>query len=550
MTPDDRAVAGPAASEVYALSDRATDAVAAADPLTATWAGIAGHDERWPDLSPAGHALRAQLARDLVAEARACPVAGPEEALAQRLLVEDLTEQVDRHEAGDHWRDLDSIASSFQGVHDVLGVMTDPDPVAARLSTVGEVLGGWRETLAEGVRSGVVVARRQVLAAIEQGRVWASPEGFEEVAGLPGCAGPAAEARAAYAATADWLATEYLPHAEPSDAVGPERYGREARRHLGTTIDPVATYEWGWSEIRRLRTELAEVCAQIAPGEPTAGAIDLLRTDPSRAAAGAAEFLSVMQERQDLALAQLGGTHFDLDDRIRAIEVRAAPPGGALAPRYSPPSEDFTRAGCVWYPLGDRTRFPLWEEVTTAHHEGVPGHHLQVGTQMALGDGVSRYHRTLVWKPGSGEGWALYAERLMGELGYLDRPDYVAGQLAASLFRACRIVIDLGLHLGFAVPHDAPFHPGATWTPELAEEVLRAEAFVEDGLARSEVVRYLGWPAQAISYKLGERAIVELRERRRAAAAAEGQAFDPVAFHRDVLHAGAIGLDLLADTVG
>ncbi len=216
-----------------------------------------------------------------------------------------------------------------------------------------------------------------------------------------------------------------------------------------------------------------------------------------------------------------------------------------LAPHYTPPSEDFSRPGCVWYPLGERTTFPLWEEVTTAHHEGFPGHHLQVGTQMALGDRLSRYHRTLVWKPGSGEGWALYAELLMSELGYLELPDFVVGQLAAELFRACRIVIDIGLHLGYSIPEDAEFHPGEHWSPALAREMLEEVAFVEPALASSEVTRYLGWPAQAISYKLGQRAIIDLRLQRRSAGR-----FDPVGFHSDVLRVGAVGLDLLAEVVG
>ncbi len=531
-------------SGIFECSDRATEAVADADPLTATYAGISGRDDRWPDLTPAGHAQRAELMESLRRDALSCRLDGPDEELAARVLIEDLDEHLERYAAGDHHRDLNSIASSFQSLHDVFGVMSDPAAVAARLSTLHEALRGWRETMAEGLTSGIVVARRQVETTIEQGRAWSGSEGFAEVASLDGCREPALAARAAYAEAADWLERDYLPYAEAEDAVGEGRYMREARSHLGTTIDASDTYAWGWSEVRRVQNELARVCDEIAPGDPMGAAIELLRTDPARAAGDSAEFLDLMLQRQLTALDQLAGKHFVVDDRIRSIEVSAAPPGGPLAPHYTPPSEDFSRPGCVWYPLGDRSTFPLWEEVTTAHHEGFPGHHLQVGTQMALGERSSRYHRTLVWKPGSGEGWALYAEALMGELGYLDRPEYVAGQLAAELFRACRIVIDIGLHLRYRIPEDAPFHAGERWSPELALTVLRDEAFVEEGLAASEVTRYLGWPAQAISYKLGERAITELRSQRQT----QGD-FDPSTFHADVLRVGAVGLDLLRDSV-
>lgn len=531
-------------SPIFELADRAVEAIADADPITATGVGIAGRDHLWTDLSPDGHAARRDLFASLRAEAAACPVEGPDETLAQRVMLDDLDERVERHEAGHHLHDLNNIASPFQAVHDVFALMSEPGAVATRLATMGGALAGYRTTLAEGAAHGDVASRRQVRAAIAQGRAWSGPDGFA-----------VESARRAYAEMADWLERDYLPVAAEADGVGADRYRREARWHLGTDIDAVQTYAWGWSELDRLAARLREVAEVIAPGEPLATAMEVLHTDPARCAGSAEEFLELMAERQQTALAQLAGTHFAVDDRIRAIEVNAAPSGGALAPYYTAPSEDFSRPGVVWYPLDARVTFPLWEEVTTAHHEGFPGHHLQVGTQMALGDRLSRYHRRLVWKPGSGEGWALYAEHLMGELGYLDRPDYEAGLLAAQVFRSCRIVIDIGLHLGLRIPTPADgnaigFHPGEAWTAELAVEMLQEWAFQSPAMARSEVVRYLGWPGQAITYKLGEKAILDLRAERQAAARPAGAApYDPVAFHSDVLGAGAVGLDLLAEVV-
>ncbi len=157
-----------------------------------------------------------------------------------------------------------------------------------------------------------------------------------------------------------------------------------------------------------------------------------------------------------------------------------------------------------------------------------------------MGDALSRFHRTIAWYPGSGEGWALYAEHLMGELGYLERPEYVVGLLSSQLTRACRVAIDIGIHLGLPIPDDVTFHPGESWNYDLAYELLTERALAYPEMASSEVTRYFGWPAQAISYKVGEQAILDLRAER----SALGH-FDPKAFHSDVLSVGSIGLDLM-----
>ena len=144
------------------------------------------------------------------------------------------------------------------------------------------------------------------------------------------------------------------------------------------------------------------------------------------------------------------------------------------------------------------------------------------------------------------EGWALYAERLMLELGYFERPDYVFGMLAKQLYRATRVVVDIGLHLGLTIPAGAPIWAGEAWSFELATEYLRTYGFRTPDQAVSETMRYLGWPGQAIAYKLGEREILSIRaeaERRR------GVAFDLKAFHDQIIGNGAMRLDLLREVV-
>jgi uncharacterized protein (DUF885 family) len=186
---------------------------------------------------------------------------------------------------------------------------------------------------------------------------------------------------------------------------------------------------------------------------------------------------------------------------------------------------------------------PLYGHITTAYHEGFPGHHLQCGIQVALADKLSRLHRLSVWYPGYGEGWALYSEDLMNELGYFEKPEYVLGMLAAQLFRACRVVIDIGSHLELPIPKDQTnFHPGEPWTFETAVEMLVKRGDETGDYARSEVTRYLGWPGQAISYKVGQRVIKELRDELKRT---KGAAFDLKDFHARVLNSGPVGLELL-----
>ncbi len=161
---------------------------------------------------------------------------------------------------------------------------------------------------------------------------------------------------------------------------------------------------------------------------------------------------------------------------------------------------------------------------------------------MGLADRLSRLHRMVVWYPGYGEGWALYAEQLMDELGFYEKADYVMGLLINQMHRACRVVIDIGSHLEYPIPADSGFHPGEPWSFDLAVEMLESRAFLEPAYARSEVVRYLGWPGQAISYKVGERVILDLRRELQR----RGD-FDLKAFHSRILGYGPLGLDHLRE---
>ncbi|HEU4895148.1 MAG TPA: DUF885 domain-containing protein, partial [Acidimicrobiia bacterium] len=284
--------------------------------------------------------------------------------------------------------------------------------------------------------------------------------------------------------------------------------------------------------------------SEIDPGLSISQVIELLETDPGRAASTRDEFVDFVAGIQHQAIAQLAGEHFDVPDELRVVTVNIAPPGGPLGAWYVGPSEDLERPGSIWYAPGERERLPYWQEVSTAYHEGFPGHHLQVGTAVMEREKLSRFHRIAIWYSGAGEGWALYAERLMDELGFFAKPEYRFGLLASQLFRSVRVVVDIGCHLGLVIPEHAPLHGGEIWSYERAVDYMDQVGLQARDVAESEVKRYLGWWGQAISYKVGEREILGMREQARLR-----PGFDQKEFHRKMLEAGAIRLDHLHDVM-
>ena len=239
---------------------------------------------------------------------------------------------------------------------------------------------------------------------------------------------------------------------------------------------------------------MERVADLIAPGQGIAGAVAALEDDPARSIEGIDNLLAWLQDLTDRTLDDLDGAHFDIPEPLRRIECCEAPPGSSEAIYYTAPSTDFSRPGRTWHPAHGRTRFPLWTEVTTAYHEGAPGHHLQIGLCMTFGDRLTRFQRLLGRYPGHSEGWALYAERLMEELGYLERPDYLLGMLSAQAFRAMRVVVDIGLHLQLEIPRTEPYAPGRVWDWDLALPFVNRYIGRDAAFATSELVRYCGMP--------------------------------------------------------
>ena len=553
-------------SRIFDIADRYVDDIAALDPILATDIGAPGHEREMTDYSPDGVAAIAAFNRRYVADVEAAPIeddaAGSQRAdrIARSVMLERLGVHLDLFDAGEHFRDLNNIASPLQNIRQVFDQMpcgTEDEwaNVAARLQLVPETLSGYRRTLSEGAQCGTPAAHRQALEGARQAEVWSGHDGF--FAGLAARfdaaeAGPETLrtdlgrgvrlAREGYAEMSRWLREEYAPDASKREACGEERYQLLSRLFLGAALDLPETYRWGWDELHRVEREMTETAGRISPGATLDEAKELLETDAARAIDGVGAYREWLQQLHDDTVASLDGVHFEIDEKIRHIEVMIPPAGGALIPYYTGPSEDFSRPGRTWWPVDGRTHFPKWGDVSIAYHEGVPGHHIQVAGVRLLSEELSRFQRTLTFISGHGEGWALYAERLMGELGYFENPDYYLGMLSAQALRCVRVIIDIGMHLELAIPQEESFYPGEKWNHDLMLEFAVGRTQRPREFLQSEILRYLGWPAQAISYKVGERKWLEAREAARQGA---GASFSLKQFHSQALALGPMGLDML-----
>jgi uncharacterized protein (DUF885 family) len=539
------------ASRVYEIADRYVDRYAALDPISATIAGVAGHDHELTDFSPAGSAARADLDRSTLAELEAAPQDDEADRIAALVMIERLENELQQYDAGERLRDLRIIGSPVGAIRECFDLMAYDTPddwavVRARLQRVPVAVSQLEASLREGMQQGIVAARRQALACAKQAETWSGGSPFFRDLAARGPDDPALRdaaeaATAAYAKLGAFLRDEYAPVADPRDAVGRERYALGARAFNGIELDLEATYEWGWDELYRLEDQMRRVAERIVEGASLPEVIAHLDDDPNRSITGVDEFQRWNQNLIDTTIAELDGRHFDIAEPLHRCEAMIAPPGGAAAQYYTGPSEDFSRPGRTWYPTLGKTTFPLWREVTTCYHEAVPGHHLQVAQVRYLAEKLSRYQRAFGFVSGHGEGWALYGERLMGELGYLEDPAWEMGMLCAQAMRSVRVIVDIGMHLELPSRE----HDGATWTPELALPfAIERARFQDSDFMASEIDRYLGWPGQAISYKVGEKVWLDARAD---AQQRHGDAFDLKAFHSYALDLGSMGLGPLRD---
>jgi uncharacterized protein (DUF885 family) len=531
------------------------------DPDTAIWMGVDGRIGEIGDYSPTGHAkYLGEAKKVLAALAAEAPVDDVDEVTKTDITAE-LELEIASSEAGYYLRDLNVIASPAQGIRDIFDLMStesesDWSVVATRLGNVPGAIDGYIETLRAGIAKGSVPARRQVAEVAQQARKHGDPLGFffdftggaklGDGSDLPDSlaadlrSGAEASA-AAYDRLAEFLEKDLAPVAGDDDGVGRELYALRSQHFLGAKIDLDETYEWGIEELARMVDEQTRIAGEIVPGGSVHDAIAALEKDPSRKLHGTEALQKWMQETSDRAVAELSRDHFEIADPIKTLECMIAPTqeGGIY---YTNPADDFSRPGRMWWSVPEGvTEFDTWRELTTVYHEGVPGHHLQIGQAVYNRATLNLWRRQLGGTSGHAEGWALYAERLMEELGYLDDPADRLGMLDGQRMRAARVVLDIGVHLG------KPRLDGqGTWDHDYALAFMRDNVNMNDSFVRFEVNRYLGWPGQAPSYKVGQRIWEQIRD---AAQTRDGAAFSFKDFHKKALDIGGVGLDTLRATL-
>jgi len=554
---------------VRTIADDYVHQAAELDPMIATYLGLPIRQDELPDLSPTGQEAKDELHRatlrkltEIQRPIGAAGFADDNERRCATLLRERLETDLLVSATGEYLRAVSNVFGPAQSVRDTFllmpaGTGDDWAVIARRIGQVPAALNGYRSSLAHGADRGLLAAPRQVETVAAQLEAWQASGGgrgwFTDFASGAPADAPAslrsdldaavATADAAVAELRAWLLSEYLGKADRTpDGMGPDRYRVGAKRWNGATLDLAESYDWGWDQFRQIRTEMNVEAEQILPGATPAEAMRHLE-DHGEVIDGVDAIRDRLQQLMDEAMMSLADTHFDLADPIKVVEARIAPPGSAAAPYYTQPSLDFSRPGRTWLPTMGRTSFAMWDLYSTWYHEGVPGHHLQLAQWQYLAAQLSQYQTGLGDVSACTEGWALYAERLMDELGFLTPPGARMGYLDAQLMRAIRVIVDIGMHL--ELPVAAYWAPGAgqRWTPELALEFFSAHSGRDREFAESEIVRYLSMPGQAISYKLGERAWLEGRD---AARAARGADFDLKAWHMAALSLGSLGLDDLA----
>jgi uncharacterized protein (DUF885 family) len=533
-------------SPIFALSDSYVEKSARLSPMASTYLGITDLNDQLDDFSIAGRAVEADLTRATLAELNTLEPIDEIDRVAKSVMQERLTSSLQLHDSFESHISFNVLTSPPADIRQVFEMMpkesaADFDNIAKRLLAVDKAHLSWISTIDTLAKKGKTVAQRQIdgiakqLESYADGGYAAMAKSFDTDGKYPAMHEAAKAAAASSAETAKYLRGTYMTLATPHDAVGAERYAVWARYYTGSDLNLRATYEWGLADLAQITERMWKVAAKIKPDAKTLREVaDYLDSAPEYKIHGKDTIIKKLLDFTQAAVTQLDGTHFDIDDRMKFCDARIAPEGSASAPYYMPPSEDMSRPGTTWLPLLGKDEVSWWHLASTWYHEAVPGHHLQVATSVLERDRLSRFQRFGAWISGYGEGWALYAERFMDDLGAFDEPGIEMGFLSAQALRATRIVIDIGMHLGYTDEN------GRVWDAVSGREALMNKALLDEHHATSETDRYLGWPGQAISYKVGEREWIAAREN---AKKRLGSEFSLKRFHAHALKIGPMGLD-------
>jgi uncharacterized protein (DUF885 family) len=533
------------------------------NPLLATATGDHRFDDRLPSMAMADLERRAGQSQRFLDRLLAIDPAGlgPGDRISHRMLELQLRDDLAGHRFGE-WR---VPLTSDSGFHTEIALLPREVPLAtvrdyesyiARLRAIPAYFDQHVALLREGLRTGFTVPRvvlegydvtirTHAVAKPEKSVFWAPFEAFPSGIATPErerlrAAGRAAIAEAvlpAYRSLLDFFTREYLPGARTTTAAADLPDGRAyyewlVRRYttLDTTADEV--HAIGRREVERIHGEMLDVIRQAGFGGDFPAFLERLRTDPRFYARTPEDLL---KEAAWIAK-RMDGKLPSLFRRLPRQPYGVEPVPPDLAPKYTGGRYvgaplDGARAGTYWvntYALESR---PLYTLEALTLHEAVPGHHLQIALAKEL-EGLPAFRR-YGYVNAFGEGWGLYSERLGLEAGFYTDPYANFGRLTYEMWRACRLVVDTGLH-------------AKGWPRSRAVEFMAANTALSRHEITTEVDRYISWPGQALAYKMGE---LEIRKLRARAEKALGERFDVRAFHDAVLENGAVPLTVLEERI-
>ena len=556
VPPDDSRATDPIAS----LADAFWEAFLAANPTTATAVGDHRYDDRLEDRSPGG--IGAEVAALRALRARVVGADSPDWVTRAELLAEIDGRLVGLESGMEAWSvdPLNGPQVSLPNLTQVQDVGT-PDEAAvmvARWRAMGPYLdqevANLRTGLAAGRTAPVDPVRRTIdqLGALEALRIEDSPLLSPLGADRPGWTEPERERFAteltaavrdtiqpAFARYRALLEDEILPAARPADRVGvghlpggDETYRRLIRVHTTRDLEPEAIHRTGLDEIARIDAELGARGARILGTRDLGATLAALRSDPALHFGTGDEIVATAERSLARARAALPAW-FDRLPRA-GCEVARIPdheaPHSTIA-YYLWPAPDGSRPGRYYVNVHEPETRPRYEAEALAFHESIPGHHLQIALAQERTD-LPAFRRHL-GSTAFAEGWGLYSERLADEMGLYTSEHDRFGILSFDAWRACRLVVDTGMHaLG--------------WSRDRAIEFMVEHTALARNNIENEVDRYIVWPGQALGYKVGQLEILALRATARARL---GAAFDVRAFHDVVLAEGAVSLETLARIV-
>ncbi len=527
-------------------------------PERATLLGDHRYDDRWTDHSPEAIAADLAKSKDFLDRFSALEPTGlsDQEVLSQQLMIRDLRQELDNAKFENWLMPINQMSGTHLWIPRLVSLIrfasvADYEAYITRLHKVPAVIDQTIALMRTGMQKGLMPPKQQLELTIKQCADLAAAKPEASPFAHPVTAFPEAIAQAdrdrlhaaaldaitkdvlpAYARLAKFLKDEYVPHGRKEPGLwslpdGAARYQAAITDQTTTDLTADQIHELGLAEVARIEKEQEAIGKQLG-FKTLAQFRDHVRKDPKLYAKSREDILDRYRHFIDQMYGKLPQLFGRLpEQKLKVVATEAFREKDASGAEYVPGAPDGSRPGTVQVNTSDPTK-RLWMDMeSTAYHEGVPGHHLQLTIQHELKN-IPPF-RQFGGYTAFVEGWALYSEQLGKEVGFYQDPYSDYGRLQDELLRAIRLVVDTGLH-------------AKKWSREQVVKFFHDHSTIDEPSVQAETNRYIVWPGQALAYKVGQLTILRLRTE---AQQALGDRFDLRAFHDEVLGAGALPLGVL-----